>query len=157
MAATASPAKRAPAKAITPVQVDTAEDTPAAAGETEEMPTAQILFKGRKLTVVMPTPSQLAVWDGFAATSATAGKLDPKSEADNAKAAKILSRSRKLIKSLLADDDDMEWVDDELLNLTLTLQDTLEILTLTNDAFRAQQKTAAPKTGPAPRARRRRQ
>lgn len=120
-------------------------------------PTATIDFPvgdnlTRTMRVKLPTPEQLAVWRRTVEWFERAGD-----NLTGEPAQKALGRIVKIIMSVLADDADIEWVEDQLLDGQLTAVRAADILTLTVDQFADQAKNKAPKNGPVkkttPRAR----
>lgn len=104
----------------------------------------------RTMLVNAPTPEQLAVYQRTAARFDR--DLTTMSEAE---ASKALDRSVRVVVSVLADQADVEWVEDQFLDGNLTLVEAAAILTLTIEAF-SDSKANAPKTGPVKTARARR-
>lgn len=102
----------------------------------------------RKMTVRMPGPEQLAVWQRTAKRMAG---VDPDS-VDGTTAMKLLDRGLRFIQSVLVHEADRDWLEDQLLDGNLTLEEAARIVTLAMDAF-ADTKPAG-KPAPAKRARR---
>lgn len=96
-----------------------------------QVPEREIDFQGRTMWVRMPSPEQLLVW------KRTLKKLQ---EADVAgwngeQAMTALERTRKIIDSILVNQTDVEWLDDEMLAGNVTLLETAGLLQRTVDAF----------------------
>lgn len=106
-----------------------------------------IVFRGRTIRVNKPTESQLAVWQRIANRYAD---LDPAK--DQSKAGEILNRYFVIVESVLADTADRDWVEDHLLGGDMDLTEMAQIVTKTVDHYYG---AKVPKTGPAPKARRR--
>lgn len=103
----------------------------------------------RKMTVRMPGPEQLAVWQRTARRMAG---VDPQALTSE-EAMKLLDRGLRVIQSVLVDAADRDWLEDQLLDGNTTLEEAAKIVTLAMDAFNDNGK-AAPKTGPVKKARR---
>ncbi|HEU5110547.1 MAG TPA: hypothetical protein VFT95_18560 [Micromonosporaceae bacterium] len=135
-------------------------ESPAAgdAAEPEMIPEQEIEFCGRTLRVKMPTPEQILVWKRILVRL-----QDPETPA-NWTAASVLAeleRARKIIDSILADREDVLWLDDQFLDGTLGFRDVMPLIGKTVDAFaeaaqaegnRADRRAAAKKTAPAKKA-----
>lgn len=98
---------------------------------TELPPELEIDFLDRKLWVRMPTAEQLLVWKRT---------LKQLQEAEvrswNAEQVMIaLERTRKIIDSVLVNKADVTWLDDEMLEGTIDLQGTSEIINKTVEAY----------------------
>lgn len=137
--APAGPVKRAPAKRAAPAKATT---PPAPIDGT---PVDTIIFRGRTMLAKRPSPEQLGMWK---VTGDELSRVGPGIAAERASV--LLARAIKLITTVLADDVDRDWLHDQLLDGTLSLEDAAGILTLAAAAFHA----AAPSTGPRPKARR---
>jgi hypothetical protein len=160
----AAPRKAAPRAAVkrTTGKADT-EALTAGAGfpdEVQETPTPTvkastdtITFRGRELTVRLPDDGVLAVWDRTARRYAdiTQGQLDAMSRDEQGR---LLGRLLGVIRSVLAEEGDRDWLEDELLETDLNLAGAAQIVTLAIEHFQAKNKAKAPTTGPAPKARR---
>lgn len=120
---------------------------------------APITFMGRKILVQAPTAEQIGVWQRTARRFEDAdlthrpGDSPDVLVAKNRKAGKLLDRGIKIIESVLVDEDDRDWLEDQLLDRVMTLGEAANIISLAVDAFG--QAEQAPRTGPAPKARRR--
>lgn len=94
-------------------------------------PERPIMFKGREMYVWMPRPEQLLVW------RRTLNKLqnieDNSWTADEVLMA--LERTRKIIDSVLVNETDKDWLDEQMLDRKLSLMDTGEIIQLTVKVF----------------------
>jgi hypothetical protein len=78
---------------------------------TEERPTAEIEFQGRILHVHMPTAEQLLVWQRTVEQIQRANLNDWNA----AQALKAMTRCRVIIDTVLVQEMDREWLDDEML------------------------------------------
>jgi hypothetical protein len=96
-----------------------------------EVPEREIEFMGRKIWVTMPSAEQLLVWQR------TLKKLQGADVSDwNAEQVMIsLERLRKILDSMVLNQVDIEWFDDEMLAGRLTFKNMLPLVTLTVDAF----------------------
>jgi hypothetical protein len=169
----AKAAKRAPRKAATaksspaPPGPDV-EEQPATPVEEQTTPPSPghktITFHGRDMVVAFPTPEQLTVWQRtgsrFTALQERADQIQAQGDAasDEEQAALrrdtsgMLDRALRVVQSVLVDQDDQFWLEDRLLDGTLTFGQALDLMPAVLEAFRG--RTAAPATGPS-RARRR--
>lgn len=156
----AAPAKRAPAKtakATAPsAQADQVIATdPAPATDDPRVGLrpgeAWITLAGRDLVVTVPNEAQLAVWprtiDRLQNATKNMGAED---------AVKLLGRVLSLLESVLADEDDKLWLEDQLLQGGMSLEDAAQIMVLAAEEFAKLRGGKAPTTGPQPKARRRR-
>lgn len=156
------------------------EDDPAAAGGDDggsaptPTPAGTITFRGRVMLYHRPTPDQLAMWKRIAERAEASGRdfATPKpcpacegkgceacqgtGSAHTATILRLFDRAMNIITSLIADEADRDWLEDELIAGHFQLQDASEIIRLTVDAMIAGKPSAAPRNGPAPKARRRR-
>lgn len=113
--------------------------------------TGVITYRGRTMNVVMPTPDQLAIWQR------TALKLQGATQGmGNDEIMRLLQRAVTLIGSVLVDEVDRDWVEEALLAGDLDLMGAAAIVTLAVEHLSASAKAKAPRTGPAPKARRKR-
>lgn len=138
-----APARKAPARArpakTTPAAPPDAPDAgpqpgPAAGRE------ATVTFLGRTLRVVMPTAEQLDVWNRTAerlrAMHETVAAARTKEEKGAAAAAidegglKLISRLSRIIHSVLAHEDDRDWIDEQFLARRLTYAEAAEVIPL---------------------------
>lgn len=103
--------------------------------EKKTEPEADIVFQGRTIWVHMPRPEQLVVWKRALV------RLQEMTDAEAAKGftgdqvMAALERSRKIIDTLLVNEEDKEWLDDEMLDGRLTLQGASDIILLATDRF----------------------
>lgn len=107
------------------------EPNEAPAAEPVTMPEREIEFHGRTIWVRMPGPEQLLVW------KRTVSKLQNLQNSDwtGESVMAALERSRKIIDSVLVHEADKDWIDDQMLDRMLDLQDTAAIIQLTVEAF----------------------
>lgn len=103
----------------------------AEAPESAAAPELEIQFRDRKLWVKMPSPEQLLVW------KRTLKQLQGADVSGwNAEQVMIaLERTRKIIDSVLVNQVDVTWLDDEMLDGAVTLTDTASMITLAVTAF----------------------
>jgi hypothetical protein len=96
-----------------------------------QVPEQEITFQGRSMWVKMPSPEQLLVW------KRTLQKLQGADvEGWNGEQAMIaLERTRKIIDSVLVNNADVEWLDDEMLAGRVDLLATASIIQMAVDAF----------------------
>lgn len=156
-----------------PVEVDPAVGAdnggaPAAAAGT-------ITFRGRVMAYRRPTSDQLAVWKMLAdrAQSVVREMATPKpcptckgsgcetcegtGSAHTAAVLKLFKRTVTIINSVMVDEADRDWLEDELIAGKLDLLAASEIVNLTvAQLVASQQPAAAPRHGPLSKARRRR-
>jgi hypothetical protein len=111
------------------------EQTEAAEAATPvEMPAEkEITFQGRTMWVRFPRPEALLVW------KRTLKKLQDLDTSDwtGEEAMAALERTRKIIDSLLVHEIDKDWLDDEMLDSRLGLEETAQIINLTVEAYAA--------------------
>lgn len=149
---------------------------PAAEGDDggQPGPAGTITFRGRVMAIRRPTADQLAVWKMLAgrAQSVDRDLQTPRpcpectgqgceecggtGSAHTAKIFKLFNRAVSIISSLLVDEADKDWLEDELIAGRLDIAAASEITKLAISSLVANQPAAAPRTGPAPKARRRR-
>jgi hypothetical protein len=136
-------------------------------------PTGTITFRGRVMAFQRPNVDQLAVWKMIADRAERVGRelTTPKpcpgcqgkgcdecqgtGSAHTATIFKLFNRAMAIISSVLTDEADKDWLEDELIAGRVDIQAASEIIALAVTAMVAA-KPAAPTTGPAPKARRRR-
>lgn len=97
----------------------------------EVAPELPVQFMNREVWVKMPTPEQLLVW------KRTLGQLqDAEVEGWNgAQVMRALERTRMIIDSVLVNQVDKDWLDDEMLAGKIGLMETAQIINLTAEAF----------------------
>lgn len=101
------------------------------ADQSEERPTAEVEFLGRTIHVHMPTPEQLLVWQRTVeqlSRAQTAGW-------NAAQAMNALGRCRKIIDTVIVQQMDKDWLDDEMLEGRLDLMGILPLMTQAIEAF----------------------
>jgi hypothetical protein len=83
-----------------------------------------VMFKGREIQVKKPTPEQLYAWERLLR------KLEQmaKEVATVDQARILLSRSQKIIDSVVATDEEREWLEDGALDGTITIQESATIV-----------------------------
>lgn len=122
----------------------------ATSGETI-IPEREIDFRGRKLWVRLPGPEQLLVW------KRTLSKLQNMETSDwtGDQVMAALERTRKIIDSLLINEADKDWLDDQMLESQVGLLETAHIIQLATEAFQVdgnrEQRRAAAKPKKAAR------
>lgn len=150
-AKTTTPKAKAAAKKAAPAAARHEEPSPAAPAETAA---DSIMFMGRTMLVQAPSPEQLSVWQRLAtrAQAMTGAGLTGDG------AARLFGRAHRVIESVLVDEHDREWLEDQFLDRALTLEQAADILTLTVNVFQAriqaQVDNTPPKNGPTVRRRR---
>jgi hypothetical protein len=94
-------------------------------------PELPIEFMGREMWVRMPTPEQLLVW------KRTLVQLQ-RADTDGWNFEQVmaaLERTRKIMDSVLVHRTDVEWLDDQMLDGTVDLKGTAQIIQKTVEAF----------------------
>jgi hypothetical protein len=99
--------------------------------DTVAAPELPITFKGREIWVHMPTPEQLLVWKRTLVRLQGAQVEGWNGE----QVMRALERTRMIIDSVMVNDVDKEWLDDEMLAGTIGLMDTAQIITMTAEAY----------------------
>lgn len=138
-------ARKATAGSAETAEVDAATEP---AGKPESRP---VDFYGRQIQAKRPTPEQVAVWQRVAKRFAAIDK----DTMTNDSAMRSLDQAMRVVESTLADPDDMEWLEDQLLSGLMRLDQVVGIIGLVADAWNDNTAAAAPTNGPAPKARRR--
>lgn len=152
---------------------DTATGAGAAAGT--------ITFRGRVMKVTRPTEDQLALWQRIStrAQAFTRQDMTPKpcpdcqgtgvvgadesrcetcagsGDANVRGALRLFNQTMNIITSVLVDEVDKDWLEDQLVEGKIDLLDASDVLTLTVSALITSRRQTAPRHGPAPKARRR--
>jgi hypothetical protein len=98
----------------------------------EEMPEVPVTFAGREIFCHMPTPEQLLVWDRVVRNLTEA---PPDESWTGSQVMRALDRLRRIVDSILVNRADVEWLDDQFLDRTLTFRDMAPFITLVVDAF----------------------
>lgn len=96
-----------------------------------QMPVAEIEFQGRTLMVTLPDPTQLLVWKRTLVRLQNANT----SNWTGADVMAALERLRVIIDTLIVDDADKQWIDDQLLNKSFGLAELAQLPTLAAQAF----------------------
>lgn len=123
--------------AIDGVVVDAgAAGGPAVGGEGKlpAMPTAEVVFRGRTVTVKAPSAEQLVVLRRIGRRMADAAKLE---SLEAEKIVALMDRALKAISTVIADPEVVEWVEDLWLEGDLDLQETLPLVTSATKALSA--------------------
>jgi hypothetical protein len=120
--------------------------------EDTQVPEREITFHDRQIWVKPPKPEQLLVWQRTLKRLQQPG-LTWTGESVMA----ALERLRLIIDSVILNQVDKDWLDDQMLAGNLEMKDTSEIVHLTIDAFgqptnRAERRTTAKKAAPAKKA-----
>lgn len=100
--------------------------------ETPTAPELPITFNGREIWVKMPTPEQLLVW------KRTLGQLQAiqaSNDWNGEQVMRALERTRLIIDSVLVNQTDRDWLDDEMLAGNIGLMETAKIINQTAEAF----------------------
>lgn len=97
------------------------------------MPEQEIEFKDRKIWVKMPSPEQLLVWK----RTLTQLQGADVSGWNGEQVMRALERTRLIIDSVIVNQADKDWLDDEMLAGTVGLMDTAAIINGTVEAFAA--------------------
>lgn len=130
-AAKAAAAMRGEPDADTPTS-----DTPAEGGEggnVAEAKNATLIFKDRSVEVMLPTQEQLTMYRRLSREFQALGRDGNADRLSLDEALRQLDRAVRLVQSVLASDDDKEWIEDQLLEGKLTLMECTELL---QEAFR---------------------
>lgn len=138
------------------------------------VPAGTITFRGRVMAFRKPNADQLAVWKMIAERAQRNAREfeTPKpcpdcqgtgcdqcqgtGSAHTATIFKLFDRAMAIISSVLIDEADKDWLEDELIAGRVNLQAASEIVNLTVAAMIASRGSAAPRNGPVLKARRRR-
>lgn len=136
--------------------------------------TDTITFRGRVMAYRRPSADQLAVWKMIAERAAGLAKevATPKpcptckgegcdtcqgtGSAHSTTIFKLFNRAMTIINSVLVDEGDKDWLEDEMIAGRVDMEAAAQIISLTVDALIASKPETAPRNGPAPKARRRR-
>lgn len=109
---------------------------PVAAADTAEeelaVPEVQVPFHGRTILARMPSPEQLLVWDR---TVRQLTEAPPDETWTGSRVMKSLDRLRRIVDSILPQKSDVEWLDDQFLDGTLTFRDMAPFITDVVNAF----------------------
>lgn len=151
-----------------PADIDTSSmgaPSPASA-EAAAQPKGTIVFRGRTMAVRRPEAEQIAVWKRIADRAAAfrdesdTPKLCPECKGSGCETChntgsahtttvlKMFDRALKIINSVLVDEADRDWIEDQLLEGQVDLQGAAEIVSLAVRQMTASAGRAAPKTGP---------
>lgn len=159
-----------PIPPATPAPVD-----PAAAGDGgAPVPSGTITFRGRVMAYRKPTPDQLAVWKMIADRGQALAKdlanpqpcptcqgsgceeCDQTGSGHTVTILRLFKRTMTIISSVLVDEVDRDWIEDEMIAGRIQLVDASQIVNLTVQQMIADQPRQAPRNGPVAKARRRR-
>jgi len=107
--------------------------------EAEAM-TAEVPFKGRTLHMSMPTPEQILVWRR---TVKRFEGMDASQISTAAEALDAVDRCMRIVTSLFALPKDVDWLEDELLEKTVTFGDIIVLFGDTVESFGAMAREAS--------------
>lgn len=82
-----------------------------------------VTFKGRKIRVRTPSPEQVMVWQRVLNQISDAGN-----NVTGEEALSMMNRARKIVDSILVDDRDKEWLDDQMLDGTMFFDDLGDLM-----------------------------
>lgn len=132
--ATTKTAAKAPTKAV---------KIPAPSAKPSNPNEGIVPFRGRNIKVSRPTEAQMAVWQRIANRLSTTTPSD---------ASKILDRYFTIVDTILVDEVDRDWLEDQMLGGQIEIQDASDIVLAAVKLFYGTKPTT---TGPKPKARRR--
>lgn len=117
------------------------------------VPEREIEFLGRQIWVHMPTPEQILVWQRTAKRLQNFGE----EAVSGQQVLQALERLRLIIDSVIIHQVDKDWLDDEMLDRNITMNQAVDLIPQTIEAFaeddnRASRRAAAKKTPPAKKA-----
>lgn len=121
--------------------------------EATTVPEREITFLDRQIWVKMPSPEQILVWQRTAKRLQNFG-----TEAVNGQQVlQALERLRMIIDSVILNQVDKDWLDDEMLAGNVDMNQATDVIPRTVEAFaeddnRASRRAAARKTTPAKKA-----
>lgn len=108
------------------------EQTEAPEAAAPEMPPElEITFMGRTLWVRLPKPEQLLVWKRTLRQLQSADVEGWNAE----QVMNALERTRRIIDSVLVNEVDVTWLDDQMLDGSVDLKGTSEIIQMTVEAY----------------------
>jgi hypothetical protein len=113
------------------------EQTPAA----EPLPEVPLQFRGREIWARMPRPEQLLVWQR------TLDKLQNAGPDTNWTASTVmvaLERLRKIVDSILVNEADKTWIDDQFLEGSMEFKDLVPLINGVAEKFAELAAEAAP-------------
>lgn len=132
-----------------------------------------ITFRGRTMKVRRPDDEQLALWSRIATRAQAFGRAARTSkpcgdcqgsgvrgdercdrcagtgDGDVAQVLRLYNQALSIVTSVLVDEADKDWLEDQLIEKTIDLVGASEIVSLTVTALITSRKPAAPKHGPA--------
>lgn len=110
---------------------------------TYDVATETVTFRGRTMKVVQPEPEQLVVWQ------LTVRRLEGiESVTTTEQATTLIGRALRVIQSVLANDVDRDWVEDQILDKKLDLTGAVPIVITALTMFN-EKRTAAQGNNPA--------
>lgn len=95
-------------------------------------PEVEVQFQGRGIWTRMPTPEQLLVWDR---TVRNLTEAPPDESWTGSQVMKSLDRLRRIVDTILVNKIDIEWLDDQFLDGTLTFKGLAPFIALVVDGF----------------------
>jgi hypothetical protein len=111
----------------TPVTEDL-QDAPAPAGSERS-----ITFRGREIWVKLPSPEQYLVWQR--SIKMIEKMEDSEADWNASQVLRALERGRGIIDSVILNEPDKEWLDNQWLDGAFGLVETVQILQLATEAF----------------------
>lgn len=115
--------------------------------EQSSVPEAKISFRDREMRVVFPQPEQIMVWRRI---MARLEKADIK-DWNGREVLDALEKIRTIIDTVLPDEADVTWLDDEMMAGRLGIKEASGILMEATKAFQNRAQNRAAKTAPARR------
>lgn len=102
------------------------------AEEEVKVPEVEVQFMGRGIWTHMPTPEQLLVWDR---TVKSLTEAPPDETWTGSQVMRSLDRLRRIVDTILVNKADVEWMDDQFLDGTLTFKGLAPFIALVVDGF----------------------
>ena len=102
------------------------------AEEEVTIPEVEVQFEGRTIWARMPTPEQLLVWER---TVKNLTEAPPDLTWTGSQVMKSLDRLRRIVDTILVNRADVEWLDDQFLDGTLTFKSLAPFIAKVVDAF----------------------
>lgn len=111
-------------------------------------PERLITFRERQMVVTFPSPDKLLVIKRSAARIAAM----PENDWTAPEVMRAAEQAYRVVESLLADRADREWIEDQIMDGAMDLEQSMEIIRLALEAF-GQDDDSKASVGPAPRKR----
>lgn len=146
-------AKAAAALRGTPPESTPAPDVPVPDPDGRDADTAELEFVGRRVLVKLPTAEQLTIYRRLSREFQDLSRDGAADRLSLDEALRHLGRATRLVQSILAEDRDREWLEDQLLDGKITMQQCTGLL---RDAFKRLNAKAEAQAAGANRATRRR-